>query len=124
MTTTSPSAHGESPRKALRPHQPPHNRAWHRIPLLCRGHLTRASERRDASPQPPIPRECDSRSRNRAGILVNRHKSYLGLVRSVKMQTSARQRLPRRIKKEEMKRRIVHQIALTPAWLTPRLAEN
>ena len=49
-------------------------------------------------------------------ILVNRPKSYLGLVRGVEMQTSAGQRLPRRIKKEG--------IALTPAWLTPRLAEN
>ena len=34
-------------------------------------------------------------------VLVNRHKSYLGLVRGVKMQTSAGQWLPRRIKKEE-----------------------
>src|SRR6267378_196384 len=59
-----------------------------------------------------------------ARILVNRHKSYLGFVRSVKMQTSARQRLPRRIKKEEMKRRIIHRIAFTPACLTPRPAQN
>src|SRR5882724_4105200 len=57
-------------------------------------------------------------------VLVNRHKSYLGLVRRVKMQTSAGQWLPRRIKKEKMNRRIIQGIALTPAWLTPRLAEN
>src|SRR5438045_2000570 len=83
-----------------------------------------ASECRDASPQPLIPRECDLPVAATTRILVNRHKSYLGLVRSVKMQTSAGQRLPRRIKKEEIKRRIIHRIALTLAWLTPRPAEN
>src|SRR5436190_10349732 len=103
MTTTSPSAHGESRQKASRPHQPPHNRAWRRISLRYHGHLTRASERRATR------------------VLVNRHKSYLALVEGVKVQASAGQRLPRRIKKEEMKRRIIHRIALTPARLTPRL---
>ena len=122
-TEFSPSAHGESRRRAFRPHQPPHNRAWHRIPLRCHGHLTRASERptrrlglqslENASPVAATTR-----------ILVNRHKSYLDLLRGVTMQTSAGQWLPRRIKKEEMKRRIIHRIALTTAFLTPRLVQN
>ena len=33
----------ESRRKAFRPHQRPRNRAWHRIPLRGRGHLTSES---------------------------------------------------------------------------------
>src|SRR5437763_8389371 len=40
------------------------------------------------------------------------------------MQASARQRLPRRIKKEKMKRRIILRIALTTARLIPLPAQN
>src|SRR6184192_1217105 len=107
MTTTSPFAYGESRRKAFRPHQPPHNHAGHRLPLRRHGHLARllsAATRRLGlqSLENTTPVAATTR------ILVNRHKPYLGLVRGVEMQTSAGQRLPRRIKKEG--------IALTPAW--------
>ena len=40
------------------------------------------------------------------------------------MQTSARQGLPRRIKKEEMKCRIIQGITFATARLIPRLAQN
>ena len=40
------------------------------------------------------------------------------------MQTSARQGLPRRIKKEEIKRPIIQGITLAAARLTPRPAQN
>src|SRR5947207_1659073 len=124
MTTTSPSAHGESHRKAFRPHQPPHNRAWHRIPLRCYEHLTRASERAATCRLGLQSLENATPVATIARILINGHKSYLGLVRCVKMQASARQRLPRRIKNEKMNRRIIDRIALTTPGLTPRLAEN
>src|SRR5436309_15491678 len=54
-------------------------------------------------------------------ILINRHISYLGLIEGVEVQPSARQDLPRRIKEENMKRRIILGIAFAAAWLAPWL---
>jgi len=121
MTTTSPFAHGESRRKAFRPTN-------HRIIMLgiefryivtgILYELLSAATRRLGlqSLENTTPIAMTTR------IFVNRHKSYLRLVRGVKMQTSAGQWLPRRIKKEEMKPRIIQGITLATARLTPRLA--
>ena len=57
-------------------------------------------------------------------IFVNRHESYLDLVRGVEMQPSACQCFPRRIEKEKMERRTIHRITLAPALLTPWPAQN
>ena len=123
MTTTSPFAHGESPRKAFRPTN-------HRIIMLgiefryivtgILYELLSAATRRLGlqSLENTTPIAMTTR------IFVNRHKSYLDLARRVEMQTSAGQWLTRRIWKEEMKRRIIQRIALTTAWLTPRPAQN